>query len=260
MISYTLFSPFKTLLGSLTLCFLFFSQTCRLTQPIVPDLSKLDPVIEMEKGPCYGNCPVYQLTIYTDRTATFRGERFTNKNGLWTKKLALAEYDRLVQAFREANLWKYPSAYKSNIPDLQTVTLRYYEEDRSKEVIGKDGRPESILALEEMAERVANSGGWYQIEAGDGEPAPASNNNGTTAQNSELIVELADGVDPQVWIIQFARQEMRVVKKISPRNAYYVVSFNPEITAPEEMLNLVRRSPYVLGAQYNRQTENRDGF
>ena len=69
----------------------------------------------------------------------------------------------------------------------------------------------------------------------------------------ELLVNLSAEADPNAWIIQFAKQDMQVVKRISPNSPYWLFRYDPDRMVPNEMLNWVRRDPYVLSAEFNRR-------
>lgn len=227
------------------LAFITMAATCRPFGPV--DLNKLQPRIEMEKGPCFGSCPVYKLTIYEGGVAAYEGRRFTDRVGLHTKQLEMNQYRDLLRAFQEAKMWSFQNAYKAQVPDLPTVTITYHEDGNSKSVKGKDGRPQKIEELEAMLDKIAGSGGWSASATGTNYGMPDN------VIANELIVNLSPQVDPNVWIIQFARQDMQIVRRISPNSPYWVFRYNPDRTPPNEMLEMVRRDPYVLSAEFNRR-------
>ncbi|HRF38748.1 MAG TPA: DUF6438 domain-containing protein, partial [Saprospiraceae bacterium] len=103
---------------------------------------KLAPVIEMSKGACFGRCPVFTLTIYSNGVAAYKGERHTDKMGLYLKRLPKSELESLLLAFKKADLWQYPDVYRSQFPDLPAVNITYHEAERSKSILGKETRPE----------------------------------------------------------------------------------------------------------------------
>jgi hypothetical protein len=224
---------------------IFMASTCR---PLTTkDLDKLTPRIEMEKGPCYGSCPVYTLTIYEGGVAAYNGQRFTTRQGLHTKLLEANAYRELIKTFQSANLWSYQNAYKAQIPDLATITITYYEGDQSKSIKGKDGRPVKIEELEKLLTAIADSGGWERQAAGENYGMPPN------IIANELIVNLSAEADPNVWIIQFAKQDLQIVKRLSPNSPYWLFRFNADRIGPNEMLEWVRRDPYVLSAEFNQQ-------
>lgn len=225
--------------------FILLAATCR---PLTTkDLSELEPRIKMFKGPCFGSCPVYTLTIYEGGVVAYEGQRFTNRVGLHTKLMDTNTYRELIKTFEDANMWSFQNAYKAQIPDMATVTITYYKDSESKEVKGKDGRPAKIVELEDILTKIADSGGWEQQNGGDNYGMPES------VVADELLVNLSQEVDPSVWIIQFAKQDMQIVKRLSPNSPYWLFKFNADRMAPNEMLQWVQRDPYVLSAEFNKR-------
>ena len=109
--------PPRTLGIFLALSFSFaFSTSCGSSIP-APQ-GKRDKVIEMSKGPCYGNCPVYTLTVFGNGLASYKGERNTDRLGTYVKKLDKAQMERLRREFKNANLWQYRDVYTGRIPDM----------------------------------------------------------------------------------------------------------------------------------------------
>lgn len=227
--------------------FVFLAATCR---PLTTqDLDKLNPRIEMFKGPCFGSCPVYKLTVYEGGVVAYEGQRFTNRVGLHTKLLDQNTYRQLIQEFESSNFWNFQNAYKAQIPDLSTVTITYYKDDKVKSVKGKDGRPAKILDLEERLTEIADSGGWERQSSGPNYGMPEN------VIADELLVNLSQEVDPNVWIIQFTSQDLQIVKRLSPNSPYWLFRFNPERINPSEMLEMVRRDQYVLSAEFNKRRD-----
>lgn len=216
------------------------------------DLNELTQVIEMSKSPCQGRCPVFRLAIYEGGIVSFDGERYTERIGLWVKKLEKERYEDILRKFRVANLWQFNNVYRGEYFDAPTVSITYYEEGDVKTVIGKDGRPYQVLELEALLDDLARSSGWEKV---GGE----TNNYGLPPSYiaNELIVQLMDGRDGNMWVRQYRRQEMEVLERVSPSGNYWRVRYNPGLMAPEEMLRLVRSDREVIGAEFNKKLEMR---
>ncbi len=225
--------------------FILLAATCRPLS--TKDLDKLEPRIEMFKGPCFGSCPVYKLTIYEGGIAAYDGRQYTNRIGLHTKLLDQNKYRDLINAFEESDMWGFQNIYKAEIPDLPTISITYHKDGQSKSVKGKDGRPERILQLEEMLSQVAESGGWERQSSGGDANLPDN------VIADELLVNLSPEVDPSVWIIQYREQDLQIVKRISPNSPFWLLRFNTERIGSNDMLEALRRDQYVLSAEFNRK-------
>lgn len=137
----------------------------------------------------------------------YKGERFTDKLGLYIKVLKKGEFQNIVKAFSDANLWQFQDFYKSQVPDLQTVTLVYHEEGDIKTIVGKDGRPSTVLELENLLDNLVTADGWELKE----KPTYGLPDN---VKPDEIIVQLIYNVDATTWVRKYAKQEMAVVKAL----------------------------------------------
>jgi len=212
-------------------------------------LEELNKVVEISKGSCYGRCPVFTLTIYQDGIASYQGERFTDRIGLYVKRLDKDVFANLEKEFREANLWQYQNVYKSRIVDLQSVTLTYYEEGDIKSITGKEGRPQAVLKLEQTLDRIAASPDWIQKE---GPPSGLPED----AVPNELVVQLNNGVNAYAWTEKYTKQGMKVLRSLSTDGYHWLMSFDPSVVPPKDMIELVRKDSGVIGAEFNRKGNN----
>lgn len=218
---------------------------CQLPLSMVKT-ERLVKLAEMSKGNCYGRCPVYQLIIYDNGVMTYEGQRYTDKMGMYIKRLSKPETESLSWAFQRANLWQFENVYRSDYPDLPAVSITYYDGDRSKTILGKETRPEAILELEGRLNELANSEGWTLRRAPDYNLPP-----GTVA--NQLVVELRDDVNAEVWVAKYSRQEMKLLKKVWPSETKLLLQYNIKVIDPISMLDMVRQDTDVQTAELNRK-------
>ena len=64
------------------------------------DPTKSSPKIVYSKGPCFGKCPIYTLTIYNTGFAKFKGRKYTKMDGEFVKQLDKDTYVALIKVFR----------------------------------------------------------------------------------------------------------------------------------------------------------------
>lgn len=230
--------------------------SCKLPQTTA-NLDKASKLIEISKGPCYGPCPVFKMTIYRGGLAVYEGQKYTEKEGMHTKTLTVDQIDKLQAECQRANLWQYPDAFRSKQPDLPTVTIIYYEQDNNnyKTVVGKEGRPEAIMNIEAMLDKIAESGGW--VVKGNSPGGANGKTDAAAVKQNEIIVQLMEGVDGAVWARQYGKYNLQVIKRLSPRSFYWLVTFDDKKIAPQTMLETIQKDDYVVAAEFNRSVELR---
>lgn len=211
-----------------------------------------EKVLEISKGACFGSCPIYTMTIYGKGLVEYKGERFTDKLGVYTKQLSDAEYKALFASAKAANLWQFKDEYNSRIPDLPLVVLTYYGKGTTKKIAGKEGRPTEVMAIEKQLDEIAQSEGWTLKEAPDfGLPDNYIPN--------EIIVQLKDGVDVNVWKNKFMRGlwKAEVVKRITPDKNYWLISYDVSAMPPKDALEMIKRDKEVVEAEFNKKLTTR---
>ncbi|MBV6653842.1 MAG: hypothetical protein KI786_08810, partial [Mameliella sp.] len=219
--------------------------------PANTSLSKLDPLIEMSKGPCYGRCPVFTLTIYKNGLASYKGERYTERLGTFVRKLEKPEMERILGEFNRANFSQFRDSYRGRIPDMQSVTISYHENGKKKTVTGKEIRPNAVKWLESQLDQIAHADGWILKEA------PASNVPDFLIPD-QLLVELGEDTDPEEWAKKYSHTDMTFLRSLND-TSYWIFSYDEETITPEQMLEQVRNDEEVISAEFNKKIyENLD--
>jgi len=214
----------KLSLQLLILVFLLIS--CGTSQEI--PLEQQEKLVSLKKGGCFGRCPIYELTVYTNGKITYRGERYTQMLGLWESQLDNERMQNLRNQLKKTNLWQYPEYYASRLTDMSLITITQYEEDVQKSVAGKEQRPGPVQALESLLESYVSSQSWTVREPFDfGLPDDEI--------PGQLIVTLEPGVYPESWILKYLKQDMRVLGTLPDRSNQWLVTYNPTVTFPMEM-------------------------
>lgn len=210
------------------------------------NLQEISIVASMEKGPCYGRCPVFNLTIYENGIVTFEGKRFTDREGMYYRKLNKKEISALREKFREADFFSFNRVYPSRIPDMATVSISYNEGDKSATVMGKEGRPEAVMKLENYLDKIANSGEWEARIRTEKEEVI-----------NEIIVQLKEEINLPTWMEKYRELEVDPFRKLTPNANNWLIRFNTEKISAEEMLKLLRLDEDVISAELNLNLETR---
>jgi hypothetical protein len=74
--------------------------------------------IEVSEGPCFGQCPIYDVILTPDDRYLLNGERFTRINGLTEGRLEAGSYARMVDLLEEADFFGLPSDITYNNPSV----------------------------------------------------------------------------------------------------------------------------------------------
>ncbi|HOL40202.1 MAG TPA: DUF6438 domain-containing protein [Methanospirillum sp.] len=123
-----------------------------------------DIEITLERGMCFGTCPVYSVSLYGNGTIAWEGGRYVEVIGNMTATTDPAMigdlYDRLI----EGGFMGFADSYAfQNITDMPTATLTVRNGTVIKAVYHYHGdftAPENLSYMENAVDRVANTSRW----------------------------------------------------------------------------------------------------
>ena len=67
--------------------------------------------MSLERGPCFGTCPVYKVTIERTGAVRFEGKRFVADTGVSTGTVSPARVDSLLAELDREGYWQLADAY-----------------------------------------------------------------------------------------------------------------------------------------------------
>lgn len=212
--------------------------------------------ISMDKGSCFGSCPVYTLSIDNKGYATFEGERFTDKVGKHGLQLQSQKLDEIATAFSSADLASYDDNYPSDISDLPITTIAYINNTFQKRISGKVERPEKIKELQSMLEDIAQMDGWMSLDTAAVEMVKPTPKEEAIIKN-EIIIKFKSGTFISKWLKQYKEYSLYVKKPLDDTRTTWVTQFNDRSIDPYELLQLLKEQPEVESAEFNKKVTKR---
>lgn len=96
---------------------------CAVAAKMNPAPPAPDAWISLSRGACYGECPIYDVTVRADGEVSYEGKGFVATMGHATHRIDPAQARALFDAFARMSFEKGPPAYDSGISDTATATL-----------------------------------------------------------------------------------------------------------------------------------------
>ena len=128
--------------------------------------------ITLERGPCFGTCPVYSVTLDGSGAILFEGRRFVADTGISTGRVPRARIDSLVAELIAGGYFGFADRYVAGEPgcvqyatDLPSVTTEVRAGGRSKRIEHDHGcmeAPKALTALEGRIDSVAGVARWIR--------------------------------------------------------------------------------------------------
>lgn len=160
MIKSTNLSSKSRVMKRLSLFLLIIFTACKATEIH----SDKNVVIFMKKTDCMGECPVYEMSIFTDGYVTLHAKKYLPIEGLFEAKLTDSALEELMAAFDDVDFFGFKKSYTSNMTDLPTTTLRYNKGAQTHTVVDYDGAPQSLKALERRVHSLIEELDWQSIQ------------------------------------------------------------------------------------------------
>lgn len=143
----------SSLRGAAVICLLaFLSVCCRSSSASAPQEAKAPlPYLLLQKPPCFGPCPAYEATIYTNGSILFTGWREVPAVAdTITLQFTPEELQKLQADIKNLNISELEKGYPSQWTDTPTFYLSFYEAGEVvKRIKHQEGGPAELLRFEE---------------------------------------------------------------------------------------------------------------
>lgn len=130
-----------------------------LAGPVLDDST----VITLERGPCFGRCPEYTVTMYGSGRVEFDGRRYVCAKGHHSAQAPTSEVRRLVEQMLAAGYFELDWTAGPLASNASIVTSSLRQAGRTRRIehyLGDAGAPLLLKALEERIDAVAGTWRW----------------------------------------------------------------------------------------------------
>lgn len=109
-----------------------------------------------QKTPCYGTCPAYNATFYSDGSLIYEGFRYVPVQDTVKLQLTQEQLQKVQTSIQELNYTSLENSYLSNYTDLPSSYLTFYENDKEvKRVKHQQAGPQELQqTIKELHEMV----------------------------------------------------------------------------------------------------------
>jgi len=141
-------------------------------QALLPDTVPSDFLVSFERGPCFGTCPVYFLTVAADGTVAYNGLNFVLTKGDQESALSTEQVAELYQAVLAADFFGLEDRYEVAATDLPSIITTVTMDGQAKTVYhyglgcgtDLDLAPPGLCQVEALLESIAESNGWVSSD------------------------------------------------------------------------------------------------
>ena len=151
--------------GAMMLALWYPGRAYSLVRP--RDISSVS--IEMSRGPCFGSCPIYSLTLHGDGLVEYRGTRFVRVKEKQTAQISM---EQLMQVLRDLDRMRFFAVEDRAFQwcfDSSSASISVSVDGRQKRVTtdncnvgGEDGTKARFLQMADEIDTITGSEQWVQ--------------------------------------------------------------------------------------------------
>lgn len=124
-----------------------------------------DLFFKMERTPCFGRCPVYEVSITPSGEVTFIGKHFVEMQGTYKAQVSEFFLDQIADYARKINYFEMEEKYDSEVTDLPATTTTLWLNGQMHSVYNRMGAPQELIAFEKYVEEmIFEIEGWEIVE------------------------------------------------------------------------------------------------
>ncbi len=126
--------------------------------------------VSLERGPCFGSCPVYTISVSPSGRVTFEGRAHLRRLGTFTGEIPRQRVDALLLELERAGYFGFANRYAVSevacgryVTDLPSAISSVTVGGRTKRIEhdhGCGGAPGALAVLEKRIDEVLGSDRW----------------------------------------------------------------------------------------------------
>lgn len=208
-------------------------------------------VLKFERGPCFGQCPVYSFYILKDHTALVNSKAHLMDSAGWY--FANPDQESIVEILEliePEEWWRNDLRDQPEIADLPSSTLTYYHPEGVRSLTIKSRTTHAYENVFGKISHLVSDCRWKSTQL---RPIETANK-----EPLHVIVQLKEEVDIYTWMKKFDRFGIELVRKVAPRQSYYVVSKDPNKGNANDFLQYIKNDTDVVGAQWDKEIQIRE--
>ena len=122
-----------------------------------------DVRITLERGACFGRCPMYRLELDGSGKVVFEGRNFVRDSGRREDTVSADTVRALATEMEQAGYFAFEDSYPPDATDHATVIISLTLDGRTKRIehnLGSRSAPEGLEDLYARIDEVARSAKW----------------------------------------------------------------------------------------------------
>jgi len=119
-------------------------------------------LIGFQRTACFGQCPIYGISIYENGMVLYEGVRYVEKTGTYCGTISKKQLAEMIAAFDNAHVFemqdRYPASTDRPPVDLPSRIITYQKGTQTKRIVDKGIEvPPALIQLETMVDNTVKN-------------------------------------------------------------------------------------------------------
>jgi hypothetical protein len=130
------------------------------------DKERLSWYLSVEQTPCFGKCPIYQMSIDGNQQVRLSAKRFLPRIGEYHAAMPDSLFNELVSLTQQATWDTYDSSYMTGYSDLPSTVVRFSNKQRDMITLTYENKlaPEPVVSIVELLQQFRTLAEWENEE------------------------------------------------------------------------------------------------
>jgi len=235
---------------SFTLVALTSCHLSKNTSSVQDNTTQWSPwVIKYERGPCFGECPVYVFYILSDHTGLIEVKHNLMEPGLYHAPLDQEAIHQVLTDIEPELWWNEDLGDEPEIADLPTASIVYKHKDGLRWMSIQGRISDQVADVFQKVDHLVLDASWAPTALRPLQPA--------VPEPTDVIVQLKEGVEIHEWMKKYEHFGIKLKKRVTPNMQYFLVAKDPGMGAANDFLQYIKLDPEVVGAQWDGATSPR---
>lgn len=208
-------------------------------------------VLKYDRSPCFGQCPVYTFYLLNDHTAlVYAKANLMDTAGWYFARPDQESIVEILELIEPQEWWLQDLKDEPEIADLPSISLIYHHPQGNRTVSIQSRTSHEYEIVFGKLNHIVTESRWTPTDLRPDEKAGK--------ELTDVIVLLKKEVDINEWMKKFDAFGIRLIKRLAPNQQYYLVEKDPAKGHANDFLQLIKRDPDVIDAQWDKELEERD--
>jgi len=200
-------------------------------------------VIKYERSPCFGDCPVYVFYLLDDNNGLIEVKRNLLEPGWYQAPLDQEAVHEIIMDIEPLSWWNENLREQPEIADLPVTSILYKHKDGLRRCVVQNRISNQVADVFQKMEHLVSEARWVLTNDRPLEP--------NLPEPTDVIVQLKEGIDIQLWMKKYDRFGIRLKKRVAPNQQYYVVTKDADQGSSNDFFQYIKLDEEVIDAQWD---------